>query len=36
PDTGPAHIASAVGTDVLGMFSASNPYRSGPNNSLRW
>jgi heptosyltransferase I len=36
PDTGPAHIASAVGSDVLGLFAASNPYRSGPYNSLRW
>lgn len=36
PDTGPAHIASAVGTDVLGIFAASNPYRSGPFNSLEW
>jgi heptosyltransferase I len=36
PDTGPAHIASAVGTDVLGLFAASNPFRSGPYNSLRW
>ncbi len=36
PDTGPAHIASAVGTDVLGIFAASNPYRSGPYNSLAW
>lgn len=34
PDTGPAHIASAVGTDVLGLFAASNPDRSGPYNSL--
>ncbi|MBY6034645.1 glycosyltransferase family 9 protein [Marinobacter daepoensis] len=36
PDTGPAHIASAVGTDVLGLFAASNPHRSGPYNSLKW
>lgn len=36
PDTGPAHIASAVNTDVLGLFAASNPYRSGPYNSLQW
>lgn len=36
PDTGPAHIASAVGTDVLGIFAASNPHRSGPYNSLEW
>ena len=36
PDTGPAHIASAMGTDVLGLFAASNPNRSGPYNSLMW
>ncbi|NWO04339.1 MAG: glycosyltransferase family 9 protein [Alteromonadaceae bacterium] len=36
PDTGPAHIASAVGTDVLGIYAASNPHRSGPYNSLKW
>ncbi|SFN42452.1 glycosyltransferase family 9 protein [Marinobacter pelagius] len=36
PDTGPAHIASAVGTDVIGLFAASNPNRSGPYNSLEW
>ncbi|MCG7201372.1 glycosyltransferase family 9 protein [Marinobacter pelagius] len=36
PDTGPAHIASAVGTDVIGLFAASNPNRSGPYNSLQW
>ncbi|MEP3562637.1 MAG: glycosyltransferase family 9 protein, partial [Marinobacter sp.] len=29
PDTGPAHIASSVNTDVLGIFAASNPNRSG-------
>ncbi|XOZ32273.1 glycosyltransferase family 9 protein [Halomonadaceae bacterium KBTZ08] len=36
PDTGPAHIANAMGTDVLGLFAGSNPYRSGPYNSLKW
>ena len=36
PDTGPAHIASAMGTDVLGLYAASNPRRSGPYNSLEW
>ncbi|GAA0850905.1 glycosyltransferase family 9 protein [Marinobacter szutsaonensis] len=36
PDTGPAHIASAVDTDVIGLFAASNPNRSGPYNSLQW
>jgi len=36
PDTGPAHIANAMGTDVLGLYAASNPERSGPYNSLAW
>lgn len=36
PDTGPTHIASAVGTDVLGLYAGSNPDRSGPYNSLQW
>ena len=36
PDTGPAHIANAVGTDVLGLYAASNPARSGPYHSLHW
>lgn len=36
PDTGPTHIANAVGTTVLGLYAASNPYRSGPYNSLPW
>ncbi|MBS9405006.1 glycosyltransferase family 9 protein [Halomonas sp. TRM85114] len=36
PDTGPAHIASAMGTDVLGLYAASNPDRSGPYQSLPW
>jgi len=34
PDTGPAHIANAMGTPVLGLFAASNPNRSGPYSSL--
>ena len=36
PDTGPMHIANAMGTDVLGLHAASNPCRSGPYNSLKW
>lgn len=36
PDTGPGHIASAMGTHVMGLFAASNPLRSGPYNSLAW
>jgi heptosyltransferase I len=30
PDTGPAHIASAVGTPVIGLYAATNPQRAGP------
>ena len=36
PDTGPMHIATAMGTDVLGLHAASNPRRSGPYYSGRW
>jgi heptosyltransferase I len=34
PDTGPAHIASAVGTPVIGLYANSNPYRTGPYSSI--
>ena len=30
PDSGPMHIANAMGTKVLGLHAASNPARSGP------
>jgi heptosyltransferase I len=30
PDSGPAHIASAVGTPVIGLYATSNPNRTGP------
>ena len=30
PDTGPAHIANAVGTPVIGLYVTSNPLRTGP------
>jgi heptosyltransferase-1 len=30
PDTGPMHIASAVGTPVVALFGATSPARSGP------
>lgn len=36
PDSGPAHIANAVGTDVLGLYAATDPQRSGPYNSRQW
>ncbi len=34
PDSGPAHIASAVGTPVIGLYAATPSRRSGPYNSL--
>lgn len=34
PDSGPAHLASAVGTPVLGLYAATPSKRSGPYNSL--
>jgi len=30
PDSGPAHMATAVGTPVLGLYAATNSVRSGP------
>ena len=30
PDTGPAHMATAVGTPVIGLYAAMNPRRTGP------
>jgi heptosyltransferase I len=30
PDTGPAHMANAVGTPVIGLYASSNPERTGP------
>ncbi|NNC77304.1 MAG: glycosyltransferase family 9 protein, partial [Woeseiaceae bacterium] len=30
PDSGPAHMATAVGTPVLGLYATSNPDRTGP------
>ena len=30
PDTGPAHLANAVGTPVIGLYATSNPLRTGP------
>ncbi len=32
PDTGPAHMANAVGTPVIGLYATSNPERTGPYN----
>ena len=36
PDSGPAHMANAVGTGVVGLYAATDPRRSGPYNSLDW
>ncbi|MEE7567189.1 glycosyltransferase family 9 protein, partial [Xanthomonas sp. Kuri4-3] len=36
PDSGPMHIANAMGTKVLGLHAASNPHRSGPYSDLRY
>ena len=36
PDSGPMHMANAVGTKVLGLHAASNPDRSGPYSDRRW
>ncbi|MGC4030001.1 MAG: glycosyltransferase family 9 protein [Steroidobacteraceae bacterium] len=36
PDSGPMHIANAMGTKVLGLHAASNPRRSGPYSDLRY
>jgi len=30
PDTGPAHMANAVGTPTIGLYASSNPDRTGP------
>ena len=36
PDSGPMHIANAMGTPVLGLHAASNPERSGPYSDRRF
>lgn len=35
PDSGPAHMATAVGTPVIGLYATSNPARTGPYVSRR-
>lgn len=36
PDSGPMHIANAMGTKVLGLHAASNLRRSGPYSDIRF
>ena len=34
PDSGPAHIATMVGTPVIGLYAYHNPWRTGPYHNL--
>lgn len=36
PDSGPAHMATAVNTPVVGLYATSNPDRTGPYFSRQW
>ncbi|HEY5971378.1 MAG TPA: glycosyltransferase family 9 protein [Pseudoxanthomonas sp.] len=36
PDSGPMHIANAMGSKVLGLHAPSNPARSGPYSDIRY
>lgn len=36
PDSGPAHIANALGTPVIGLYAGTFSRRSGPYNSLQY
>ena len=36
PDSGPAHMATAVGTPIIGLYATANPARSGPYLSREW
>lgn len=36
PDSGPVHMATAVGTPVIGLYATANPDRSGPYYSRQW
>lgn len=36
PDSGPVHIANAVGTRVIGLYACTDLERSGPYSDRRW
>jgi len=36
PDSGPEHMATTVGTPVIGLYAATNPARTGPYYSRQW
>jgi heptosyltransferase I len=36
PDSGPTHMANAMGTPVLGLYACTDAERSGPYSDQRW
>lgn len=36
PDSGPAHMANAMGAKVIGLFACTDRERCGPYSDLRW
>lgn len=36
PDSGPVHVANALGTPVLGLYACTDAERSGPYSDRRW
>ena len=36
PDSGPTHLANAMGTAVLGLHACTDARRSGPYSDIRW
>ena len=36
PDSGPAHMATAMGTPVIGLYATTNPDRARPYLSSEW
>jgi heptosyltransferase I len=36
PDSGPTHMANAMGTPVLGLHACTDAERSGPYSDRRW
>ena len=36
PDSGPAHISTAMGTPVIGLYATTNPDRARPYLSANW
>ncbi len=36
PDSGPAHMATAVNTPVIGLYACTNPDRARPYSSKQW